>query len=295
MSSLSPSTSSAQNPTTPTLTPEEALDRKVESILGHKFVPKTAEEFAEDQLKESQTLSAANELIELLDARGFEVERRFCRTKLEQFYNQSVIVLTIRTKADEEGKQRFVVPSINMVWDPTLPLDRDSGGPASAKKKVLTIELENTFKDGENPGMPRDLLSFETFSPHSPVHIVVGHSHTGETPVLAYPIFSERALSEARAHAAQLIAEHTYEKYSYVLHEVMYPAIRDLIKAENELFGERETPMLSDNGTDPMGRSFAVKGLVSDFSGALAIDGAVVEDNREHPSLMMRVLSARRD
>lgn len=293
MSSLSSSTSSAQSPTIPPLTPEDALDRKVETILGHKFVPKTAEEFAEDQLKESQTLAASHELIELLDARGFEVERRFCRTKLEQFYNQSVIVLTIKTKADQEGKQQYVVPSINMVWDPTLPLDRDSGGPASSQKQVMTIELEGTFKKGENPGMPRDLLSFETFSPHSPVHIVVGHSHTGDTPVLAYPIFSERALSEARAHAAQLITEGDYERYSYILHEVMYPAIRDLIKAENELFGDRETPMLSDNGTDPMGISFAVKGLVSEFVGDLAIDGAVLEDNREYPSLTMRILSAR--
>lgn len=293
MSSPSPSTSPSQTPTTPTLTPEEALDRKIETILGHKFVPKTAEEFAEDQLKESQTLAASNELIELLDARGFEVERRFCRTKLEQFYNQSVIVLTIKTKADTEGHQRYVVPSINMVWDPTLPLDRDSGGPSSSKKQVMTIELEGTFKNGENPGMPRDLLSFETFSRHSPVHIVIGHSHTGDTPVLAYPIFSERALSEARAHAAELITNGNFEKYSFILHEVMYPAIRDLIKAENELFGERETPILSDNGTDPMGTSFAVRGQVSEWAGELAIDGAVLEDNREYPSLTMRILSAR--
>ena len=182
-----------------------------------------------------------------------------------------------------------------MVWDPTLPLDRDPGGPPSPTKKVMTIELEGTFQNGENPGVPRDLLSFETFSPHSPVHIVIGRSHTGETPVLAYPIFSERALSEARAHAAQLITEDNYEKYSYILHEVMYPTIRNLIREENELFGERETPVLMDNGTNPMGTSYTVKGKVSEYGGSLAIEGAVIEDNRDYPALTMRVLSSHVD
>jgi hypothetical protein len=256
----------------PALDPQALLDKKVEAILGGAYVSSTAFELAEQLIKDRSPalIVQANELEALLAPKGFSIDTRICKTRLEKFSCEPVIVLTIK---DSNGG--YGLPSANLLWDPIIEDSCSSPSEKEPTKKVLTIDhCAGWYSKGR---MLESVLSVETFSLKAPVAIVIGASSSYETPVRAYPILSEPALSEAREHAARGIRANDFATYSHLLHEVIYPAVGAQVRARSELFGAREIPQISDRGSDPLGETFKLYAYVSEVSSELPIDGIIVE------------------
>lgn len=275
---------SSKNVSLATVTPEEALDKKVEKILGGTFIAPFANDLVEEDLRDrfSVMMNSVDELLQCLEKKqGLLVTRRFCRSTLERFDGAPVTVLTIRAK----GNQAYVLPSANLMWDPVIPLERDTGGDSRGQKKVLTLKLQGTYQAHENPGMPRNLLSYELFSSSAPVSLVIGNSGVGGPFVRAYPVFSDAALAEARHHAAQGIVTNNPGKYSFILHEVIYTHIRDCAEAQQWMVDSQLAPTIRDRGTEPLGKRFAFTAKLTEWGEAFGVRGSVVESNQEYPGL----------
>lgn len=265
-------------------TPEQALDKKIEEVLQGTFIAPLANDLVEEQLRATSSvrMNGIDELLEALDKNDkLDVTRRFCRTRLELFDGEPVTVLTVRIKDTQE----FALPSANLMWNPVIPLERERGGESDGRKKVITLSLQGTYERGENPGMPRDLLSFELFSSSAPVSIVLGNSGESGPFVRAYPIFSDEALTQARHHAAQQIRTHDLERYSFIVHEFLYPFIREQADAKSWLVDSQVAPMVRDNGTEARGNSFSILAKVREWGEQIRVKGKIVEAHEEYPGL----------
>lgn len=276
-SPILPSSSSFSPPTQ--IDAAQALDQKVEMLLRGKFVSAAAEAFVEDYLKDNHfesLLVHTREVTLLAEAKGFEVSLRYCTSKE---LGHPVPLLAIRTHGGE-----YAVPSINQVWDPVIPLER---GVVETKEKQ-TLAAEETEDSEMQTKLGSSVLAFEIFSKGKPVQIAIIPSDSREVSVQALPLFSEGALDVARQHAAERILEGS-SSYSYVLDEVVCPAVRECIREESALFGKRERPELVDAGTDGKGSVFECITYVpmAESTDELPIRGVVYEDGL---SLKMRFL-----
>lgn len=276
-SPILPSSSSFSPPTQ--IDAAQALDQKVEMLLRGKFVSAAAEAFVEDYLKDNHfesLLVHTREVTLLAEAKGFEVSLRYCTSKE---LGHPVPLLAIRTHGGE-----YAVPSINQVWDPVIPLER---GVVETKEKQ-TLAAEETEDSEMQTKLGSSVLAFEIFSKGKPVQIAIIPSDSSEVSVQALPLFSEGALDVARQHAAERILEGS-SSYSYVLDEVVCPAVRECIREESALFGKRERPELVDAGTDGKGSVFECITYVpmAESTDELPIRGVVYEDGL---SLKMRFL-----
>lgn len=275
---------SSKNASLATITPEECLDKKVEKIVGGTFIAPFANDLVEEDVRNrfSVMMNSVDELLQCLEKKqGLLVTQRFCRTTLERFDGAPVTVLTIRAKRN----QAYVLPSANLMWNPVIPLERDTGGDFKGQKKVLTLKLQGTYQANENPGMPRNLLSYELFSPSAPVSLVIGNSGVGGPFVRAYPVFSDAALAEARQHAAQGIVTNKTDKYSFILHEVIYTHIRECAEAQQWMVDSQLAPTIRDRGTEPLGKRFAFTAKLTEWGRAFGVRGSVVESNQDYPGL----------
>lgn len=277
-------TSPAKNAPLERANPELALDEKIQKIVGGTFIAPFANDLVEEDLRDrfSVMMNSVDELLQCLEKKqGLNVTRRFCRTSLERFDGAPVTVLIIRAK----GNQAYVLPSANLMWDPVIPLERDTGGDSKGQKKVLTLKLQGTYQANENPGMPRNLLSYEIFSPAAPVSLVIGNSGVGGPFVRAYPVFSDAALAEARHHAAQGIVTNNTDKYSFILHEVIYTHIRERAESQQWMVDSQLAPMIRDRGTEKLGKRFAFTAKLTEWGETFGVRGSVVESHQEYPGL----------
>lgn len=277
-SPILPSSSSFSPP--PQIDAAQALDQKVETLLRGRYVSAAAETFVEDYLKDNHfeaLLVHTRELALLAEAQGFDVSLRFCTSKE---LGHPVPLLTIRTQDGE-----YAVPSINQVWDPVIPLERGIG----ESKERQTLAAEEIEDSEMQAKLGSSVLAFETFAKGRPVQVAIIPSDSSEVSVQALPFFSEGALDDARQHAAERIVEGA-SSYSYILDEVVCPAVRECIREESALFGKRERPELVDAGTDGKGSVFECITYVpmAESTDELPIRGVVYQDGL---SLKMRFLS----
>ena len=117
-------------PKLPEVAAQILLDNKVETILGGTLVSPAGFEFAEQMIRDAapSLLVKAAELESMLSPKGFSIDTRICRTNLEKFSSEPVIVLTIR---DQKGG--YALPSANLLWDPII---EDSWNPSSEKGSI---------------------------------------------------------------------------------------------------------------------------------------------------------------
>jgi hypothetical protein len=103
--------------------------------------------------------------------------------------------------------------------------------------------------------------------------------------VRAYPVFSDAALAEARHHAAQGIVTNNTDKYSFILHEVIYTHIRERAESQQWMVDSQLAPTIRDRGTEPLGKRFAFTAKLTEWGEAFGVRGSVVESHQEYPGL----------
>lgn len=261
---------------TPPLPELEVLNKKIESELLGRFVPPG---FEDDILEdfERRGLDALriklHEIKTSLTAIGYDVAVHFCSSKL---LDHPVPVLHVR---DSEG--RYGVPSFNLWWDPTIPRDFDAGdgGGSNEPKKVITVDdtdgLDRTAWGGD---LVSTRLHVELFSSGVPVAILVLPSDSPNTPIAVKPIFSPTALKEALRHGAQSVLTGDQSQYSHVFHEVILPAVGAQIRQESPLFGERETPTITEGAVSDGGSTVSFTALYEGDQQSMRIVGRIIED-----------------
>jgi hypothetical protein len=274
------------SPLTPpsSISPEQALDKKIATLLNGNFASPAAASFVEDYLAENHCESLlvySRELALFAEAQGYDVTVRFCTSKK---LGHPVPLLTIRSK---EGD--YAVPNINQVWDPVIPLER--GVEDSREKRTIAAEEIDDPEMGSK--LSSSIFAVERFPKSAPVQIAIIPSDSSEVSVQAIPFFSDSALDAARENAARRVREDD-AVYSYVLDEVVYPAIRSCIREESALFGQREIPELLDEGTSADGKLFQCATFVPmvESTEELHFKGVVVQDGLR---LAMRFLEGGRD
>lgn len=226
----------------------------LEQHSGGRLVPPELSEYAEEHLTTTadrgELVTAARDVIQLLEQAGFIASLQYCRSG---DLKHPLPVITARSETGE-----YLIPNINMVWDPTIPLERGGSGGAPHKKLVIAPEdLEHA-----DSSMPHSSLRVERFASGNPVSIMLYPSESPDAQALAVPIFSAAAFEEALSHAATRAQDATSREYSYIFDELVIPKLRDTIRSETEQLGAREIPEIIDNGTAEDGRLFDIKAYV---------------------------------
>lgn len=241
--------SSQLTPSSIRVSPFDPLQDAVESFAGGKLqssdVSALIEDFLNTRAARSELVTAARELCESLTTKGLNVALRYCKSEEHQ---HPLPVIVAQTSSGD-----YVLPDINMVWNPAPPQERgvDEGDPK--RKHVIA-------PDGVDEGDGRSLggVRLEHFSSTSPICLILLPSSSVDAPAEAHPIFSDQAFSEALQHAASVVISGESSEFSFILEEALVPEIRSRIRSESALCGEREVPEIHDMGTSSDGSRFRV-------------------------------------
>lgn len=233
--------------------PFDALKDAVESFIGGKLQgPETSgliEDFLNSRAARPELVTAARELRETLSAKGLNVALQYCKSPE---HNHPVPILVAQTSTGE-----YVLPDINMVWNPAPPRERGTDAGDPNRKHVIAPDGVD-----ESGGSNRGELRLEYFSSTSPMCMALLPSSSVDAPADAHPIFSEQAFSEALLHAASAVISGESDNFSVILEETIVPEIRDRVRSLSALCGEREIPEINDRGTSPDGSKFLVETYV---------------------------------
>lgn len=236
---------------TPPVPSAEIMKEILEQHTQGKLVACDASDYAAEYLNttagHSQLVSAAQELVKLLEQSGFTASLQYCRSGT---LGHPLPVITAQSQQGD-----YLVANINMVWDPVIPFERGGAGEKSHIKSLIAPEdLEHS-----DNSLPHSGLEIESFAPNQPVSMLLYPSESADAPALAVPIFSAAAFEEALRHAAARVEPVIERKYSYIFDELIIPELRDRIRSETEHLGAREIPEIIDNGTRPDGKLFDLK------------------------------------
>ena len=236
------------------VSPFDPLQDAVESFAGGKLQSSAAsaliEEFLNTRAARPELVTAARELCEALTSKGLNVALRYCKSEEHQ---HPLPVIVAQTSSGD-----YILPDINMVWNPAPPQERGVDEGDSKRKHVIApdgVDADNGHELSE--------LRFEHFSSASPICLVLLPSSSVDAPAEAHPIFSDQAFSEALQHAASAVISGESREFSFILEEALVPEIRSRVRSESAMCGEREVPEIHDTGTSLDGSRFQVETYVS--------------------------------
>jgi hypothetical protein len=242
------------SPSSIRMSPFDPLLDTVESFIGGKLQSDAAspviEEFLNTRAARPGLVTAARELCEMLTSKGLNVAMRYCKSEEHQHPLPVIIAQT--------SNGEYVVPDINMVWNPSPPTERAAEVGDSKRKHVIAPD---GVDDGNERG--RRGLRLEQFSSQSPICLILLPSSLVDAPAEAHPIFSDKAFSEALQHAASAVISGEPREFSFIFEEALVPEIRSRIRSMSALCGEREVPEIQDAGTRSDGSIFRVETYVS--------------------------------